>query len=102
MVTDVNGRVWPDLPVHPGEVLADELEARGMTQRELAAALGRPVQVVNGIARGKKAITADTAVALERALGISAKMWMNLQADYELTLAFNRVAGQELPTAKEA
>lgn len=90
MVTDINGRVWSNLAIHPGETLGEEIEVRGMTQRRLAAELGRPVQVVNEIIRGKKAITADTAVALERVLGISAEAWMNMQATYELTLAYQR------------
>ena len=45
------------MPIPPGEILAEELEARGMTQRELAARLGRPAQVVNEIVNAKKAIT---------------------------------------------
>lgn len=81
----------PDLAIPPGETLAEEIEARGMTQRQLAAKIGRPPQAVNEIVRGKKAIPADTALALEEALdGISAKFWLNLQADYELTLARRR------------
>ncbi len=87
MATDGDGRAWSNLAIHPGEHLLEELEARGVTQRALAAAIGRPPQVVNEIIRGKKAITAATALALEKALGISARTWMNLQADYELALA---------------
>lgn len=98
----MNGDAWPGLAIHPGEMLDDEIEARELTQRRLAAAPGRPVRVVNEIVRGKKSITADTAVALERALGISAKMWMNLQSDYELTLAFKRAAERDLAGAEQA
>jgi HTH-type transcriptional regulator/antitoxin HigA len=72
-------------------MLAEELEARTLTQKRLAELIGRPPQVVTEIVRGKKAITADTAIGLERALGISAKTWMNLQTDYELTLAYLRL-----------
>ena len=79
---------WPDLAIPPGETLRDELQARGLTQKELAARIGRPPQAINEIVRGKKSITAETALALEGALdGISARFWLNLQADYELTLA---------------
>ena len=91
MATDVNGRVWSDLAIHPGEALAEEIEARQLTQKRLAELLGRPPQLVNEIVRGKKAITPDTAVGLERVFGISAKTWMNMQVDYELTLAYQRV-----------
>ena len=90
-MTTKSGPLKPDLAIPPGETLAEEIEARGMTQRELASKIGRPPQAVNEIVRGRKAITADTALALEEALeGISAKFWLNLQADYDLTLARER------------
>lgn len=83
-------RAFSDLPVPPGDVLAEELEVRGMTQRELAARLDRPPQVVNEIIRGKKAITPDTAIALGKVLGGDPGFWTNLEADYQLTLARQR------------
>lgn len=83
-------RVFSDLPIPPGEVLAEELEARGMTQRELAARLDRPPQVINEIIRGRKAITPDTAIALGKVLGGDPGFWTNLEADYQLTLARQR------------
>ncbi|MEX0786979.1 MAG: HigA family addiction module antitoxin [Dehalococcoidia bacterium] len=75
------------MAIAPGEILAEELEARGMTQRELAEKMGRPAQMLSEIVRGKKAITAETALQLEEALGPSAEFWMGLQTSYELTLA---------------
>ena len=95
MATDVNGTVWSDLASHPGVALAEDIEARQLTQKRLAELLGRPPQLVNEIVRGKKAITPDTAVGLERVFGISAKTWMNMQVDYELTLAYQRVKPDE-------
>ena len=82
-------RALSDLPIPPGEVLAEELEARGMTQKELAARLDRPAQAINEIIRAKKAITPDTAIGLERVLGIDAKFWTNLEADYRMALSRN-------------
>ncbi|GMU41886.1 MAG: hypothetical protein AMXMBFR23_27520 [Chloroflexota bacterium] len=76
-----------DLAIHPGELLAEELEVREMTQRALAEAMGRPVQVVNEIVRGRKSITADTAVQLEAVLGTPATFWLNLQMQHDLVLA---------------
>ncbi len=76
-----------DLATHPGELLAEELEVRGMTQKALAVAMQRPAQAVNEIVRGKKAITADTAVELEEVLGVSAQFWLGLQTRYDLVLA---------------
>jgi len=80
-------RIETDLAIHPGELLAEELEIRGITQRALAATMGRPAQVINEIVRGKKAITAETAVQLEAALDIPAHLWLNMQSDHDLILA---------------
>jgi HTH-type transcriptional regulator / antitoxin HigA len=77
----------PDYVAHPGVFLGDELEEREMTQRELAALMGRPQQLVSEIVRGKRAITPETALQLERALDIRAAMWMSLQSAYDLHLA---------------
>ena len=79
-----------DMPIPPGEILEEELEARGMTQKELAARLGRPAQAINEIIKAKKAITPDTAIGLGKVLGIDAQFWNNLEADYRMTLARNR------------
>lgn len=76
-----------DLAIHPGELLAEELEVRGITQKALAAIMERPAQAVNEIVRGKKAITADTALQLEAVLGAPAAFWLNLQSQYDLVLA---------------
>ena len=83
-------RAWSDLAVSPGSVLEEEIEYRGMTQRELATRMGRPAQVINEIVRGKKAITHDTASELQKALGISAQFWVNLETAYRMTLARQR------------
>jgi len=80
-------RVWPDVAIPPGETLAEELEAREMSQADLARRMGRPVQAVNEIVRGKKAITAATALDLEDALGVSALFWLRLEAAYQLNRA---------------
>ena len=82
----------PDYASHPGSLLAEELEARGLSQRELARRLGRPFQVVNEIARGRKAITAETALQLEAELGIRAYLWLALQAKHDLVRARRKLA----------
>ena len=86
-MTTENRILYSDLAISPGETLAEELEARGMTQKELATQMKRPPQVVNEIVRAKKAITPETALDLERVLGVSAHFWLGLEADYQLTLA---------------
>lgn len=78
---------YSDLAIHPGEHLREEIGARKMTQTELANRMGRPVTLVNAICRERKAITAATALDLERALEISAESWLNLQQRYDLILA---------------
>jgi len=80
-------RLESDIAVHPGEMLGEEIEARGMPQKALAVAMGRPPQLVNEIVRGKKAITAETALQLEAALGIPAYLWLAKQSRYDLRIA---------------
>ena len=89
-MTTSSVRVYSDLPIPPGEVLEEELEARGMTQKELAARLGRPAQAINEIIRAKKAITPDTAIGLGKVLGIDARFWTSLETDYRMALARRR------------
>ena len=84
----------PALPVPPGATLRRELEARGMSQRKLARAMGRPVQTVNSIVLGRKALTPRTALELERVLGIPAQLWTRLEANYRLALERARIDGE--------
>ena len=74
-------------PVHPGEVLQDEIEALEMSASAFAAALAVPANRITAVLNGERAITADTALRLSRYLGTSADIWMNLQKTYELRLA---------------
>ena len=79
---------YPDLAIPPGEYLSEEIEARNFTQKELAKRMGRPVNAINEIINGKKAITADTALQLESVMPeIPARFWLNLETDYQLTKA---------------
>ena len=79
---------YPDIAIPPGEYLAEEIEARGLSQKELARQMGRPLNAINEIINGKKAITADTALQLEEAMPeIPARFWLNLETDYRLTRA---------------
>ena len=92
MARPQNYELESDAAIPPGELLAEEIEARGMTQRALAEAMGRPPQAINEIIRGKKAITPRTAIEIEQALGIAASFWVNLEASYRLALARREVA----------
>ena len=86
---------YPDVAIPPGEYLREEIEARGISQKELARRMGRPVNAINEIVNGKKAITAETAWQLELALPeIPARFWLNLETDYQLTQALNNRRAQ--------
>ena len=77
----------PSEPIHPGEMLKDELEARGMSQRKFAGLIGMPYTAFNEIINGKRPITTDTALKIEAATGIAADLWLGLQADYNMQTA---------------
>ena len=79
--------ITTDIAVHPGRLLADELEAREMTQTDLAAQMNRPIRLISDLVNERKRLTAETALQLEAVLGIAAKWWLNLQSDYDLTKA---------------
>ena len=79
-----------DAIIPPGDYLEETLEARGMTQKYLAELMGRPPQIVSELIRGKKELTADTALDLEQALGTPAYIWMSLESAYRLALARTR------------
>ena len=72
---------------HPGEMIKDELKARGMTQKKLAEEAGVKPSVLSETINGKRSISLSVAVALEKALGIPADMWMNMQTQYDLDSA---------------
>lgn len=82
-------------PIHPGEVLMEDfIQGFAITQNKLAVSIGVPPRRINEIVHGKRAITADTALRLGRYFGMSPQFWLNLQTQYELELAEERVAEQ--------
>ena len=72
-------------PVHPGEVLQDELEEIGLTQSTLAKHIGVLPKTVNEICRGKRGISAEMAMKLSKALGGSPQFWLNLQNNLDIS-----------------
>ena len=89
--------------IHPGEHLAEELEALGMSAAELARQLKVPTNRITEIINGQRAITGDTALRLGHFFGTSPQFWLNLQSLYELRLAELK-AGKSirvLPTLKK-
>lgn len=81
----------PNNPFHPGEILLEEfLQPAGITQTAFAEKLGWTRARLNELIRGKRGITAESALDLAEVLGTSAKLWMNLQATYDLDQAMKR------------
>jgi addiction module HigA family antidote len=81
----------PTNPFHPGEILLEEfLQPAGMTQTAFAKKLGWTRARLNELIRGKRGVTADAALDLAEALGTSPKLWLNLQATYDIDRAIKR------------
>jgi addiction module HigA family antidote len=74
-------------PIHPGEILADELTELGISATELARQIKVPANRISQILSGKRSITADTALRLGRWFGTGPKIWLNLQQAYDLDVA---------------
>jgi addiction module HigA family antidote len=82
-------------PVHPGEVLlGDFIEGFGITQNRLALAIGVPPRRINEIVHGKRSVTADTALRLSKYFGTTPQFWLNLQTQYDLDVAEDRITDQ--------
>jgi len=92
----------PITAIHPGEHLAEELEALDMSAAELARILGVPTNRVTQILNGTRSITGDTALRLAHFFGASAQFWLNLQSLYDLRLAQQKAgkAIADLPRLK--
>ena len=75
-----------NLAIHPGELLAEEIECIGMTPQELATRVGKSPQFVSAIINGMESIQPDLAEELEKGLGIPASLWTDAQATYDDTL----------------
>lgn len=81
----------PKNPFHPGEILLEEfLQPAGINQSQFAQKIGWTRARVNELIKGKRGITAEAALDLAKVLGTSAKLWMNLQATYDLDKVMKR------------
>lgn len=91
------------MAVHPGEVLAQDLTAIGMSAAELARQLQVPANRITGILNGQRAVTGDTALRLAHYFGTSAAFWLNLQDLYEIRVAEKQTGKmiKKLPRLKE-
>lgn len=77
----------PFEPTHPGEVLKDEIEYRGISQRKLALQMGISPTLLNEILNGKRSVSTQYALLFEAALGIDADIWIRMQTRYDMQKA---------------
>ena len=91
--------VISDLPIPPGEILAEEIEARGLSPQQIASQLDWAPVFMDELIAGQRAITEEIALALSDLLGISASFWINLECDYRLSLV--RAASSSWATGSE-
>ena len=80
-------------PVHPGEILREELDALGMSAYELANVLAVPPNRITAILKGQRGVTADTALRLARYFGTTPQLWLNLQTTFNLRVAETEAGG---------
>lgn len=91
-------------PIHPGEILAEQLRKLGLTVRRFATEIDVPPNRISQILRGSRAVTADTALRLGHYFGTDPRFWLNLQQSYELRLATKAIGTTiaRLPRLKSA
>lgn len=79
--------IMPSKPIHPGEILKDELQSRGISQRKFATLIGVSYSVLNEILNGKRPITTEYALKIEAATSTKAYIWINMQTAYNMQAA---------------
>lgn len=90
---NTNANAHALLPIHPGEILAEEfLSPLGMSARSLAAEINVTPARVSEIIAGRRGVTADTALRLGRYFGTTAQLWLNLQSNFDLETATRELA----------
>lgn len=83
----IANNLTPSEPTHPGEILKEEIEYRGLSQRKLAAQMGISPALLNEILNGKRAVSTEYALLFEAALGIDAEPLLKMQAEYNMQVA---------------
>ena len=88
-------KIYSDLPIPPGEYLAEVLEEREFSQNDLARLMDLPPKMIREIIKGEEPITPETALQLERTLGVPAYLWIGLENDYRMILDRNKSLPQK-------
>ena len=96
-MTSNEQRVWSTFPVSPGSILKEEIDYRGISNRQLSAMMGCSQSLIENIIDEQTPVTAKIAADIENALGIKAYIWLNLEAGFRATLAHNEIVAREGP-----
>ena len=92
----------PFEPTHPGELLKEEIECRGISQKELSRQTGISYTALNEVLNGKRPITTEYALLIEAALGIESDFWLKMQIDYDIqTTKRNKTFAQRLANIRK-
>jgi len=83
----IANNLTPYEPTHPGKMIKDEVEYRGISQKKLAVEMGMSPSLLNEILNGRRRVSTEYALLFEAALGINAEVWIRLQNDYDLQVA---------------
>lgn len=83
----IANNLTPAIPIHPGEVLREEIECRGISQTMLAREIGVRISLLNELINGKRNFTIEYAMLVEAALGIDADFWLTMQMNYDSYVA---------------
>jgi len=90
----------PVMATHPGELIKDELKERHITQKQFAAETGIKPSVLSETINGKRSVSLNVALALEKGLGIPAEIWMNMQTQFDLDVANIAERGNQRETVQ--
>jgi antitoxin HigA-1 len=93
---------WALPPVHPGDILGEEIKARGLTAHALALKLRVPANRITALVHGRRGISAETALRLGRYFGTGAPFWLNLQSQYDLAVARRDLGAKIAAEVEEA
>ena len=98
----IANNLTPYEPTHPGEILKEEIEYRGISQRKLAAQMGISYSVLNEVLNAKRPVTTEYALLFEAALGLEAGIFIRMQADYDLqTIRQNKSWSERLENVRK-
>ena len=98
----IANNIEPFEPTHPGEVLKEEIECRGISQKELSRQTGIPYTALNEVLNGKRAITTEYALLIEASLGIDSSFWLRMQTYYNIqTTKRNKTFAKRLESIRK-